>query len=192
MKTRRADLVYALALLLPACATVGTGAVNAPGPSPEERDGALLEALRVMANEVPDLEQTRAFYAFQDLNDDGVHEAVVHMTGSAYCGTGGCTTMVYQWDSKAGRYAKVDHSPTTRPPIYASRRKGCQWSILWVQRSGGGGPPDRHSPNPLSDVDSCDAPTGTWSEAESKLLIPEYESRAFIDHAVEIMVETTP
>ena len=191
MNYRRANLVCALAPLLAACATAGTAAVNAPGPSPEERDGALLEALRVMANEAPDLGEPRAFYAFQDLNDDGVHEAVVHMTGSAYCGTGGCTTMVYQWDSKAARYTKVDHSPTTRPPIYASRRKGCQWSMLWVQRSGGGGPTGRHSPNPLSDVDSCDAPTGTWSEAESKLLIPEYESRAFIDHAVETMGDAT-
>jgi len=188
MKYKRANLVCALALLLAACATVGTGAVNAPGPSPEERDGALLEVLRTMANEA-ELEDLRAFFAFEDLNGDGVHEAVVHVTGSAYCGTGGCTTMIYQWAPEAAGYTKIDHIPTTRPPIYASRRGDCQWSMLWVQRSGGGGPTELHSPNPLSDIDSCDAPVGTWSEAGSKLLIPEYESRAFMDRSVEIMGE---
>jgi hypothetical protein len=49
--------------------------------------------------------------------------------------------------------------------------------MLWVQRSGGGRRSELHVPNPLSDVDSCKAPIGTWSEAQSELLIPVYDSR---------------
>jgi hypothetical protein len=32
--------------------------------------------------------------------------------------------------------------------------------------------------DPLSDVDSCDAPVGTWNESESKLLLPVYDTPA--------------
>jgi len=151
---------------------------DAGGPAPSDQENALLKALRGMATEPSDLEGIRVFFAFEDLNNDGVHEAVVHVTSPDYCGTGGCTTMVYQWDSKAAGYAKVNHTPTTRPPIYSSEREGCQWSMLWVQRSGGGRTADLHSPTPLSDVDSCDTPIGPWNEAGSKLLIPAYNSLA--------------
>ena len=124
-----------------------------------------------------ELEDLRVFFAFEDLNKDGVAEAVVHVTGSAFCGTGGCTTLVYQWDSSASAYAEIDNSPTTRPPIYVSAREGCRWSMLWVQRSGGGRQTELHSPNPLEEVESCDKPVGKWNDAESKLLVPVSESR---------------
>ncbi len=37
---------------------------------------------------------TRYVAAFRDLNSDGVHEAIVYLVGSSWCGSGGCNTLV--------------------------------------------------------------------------------------------------
>lgn len=198
MKPRSVTGLCAFVLLWTACGAPGTHVVDPEGkqerseaialpstavsdvtaPEGEARERALLEALRATVTEPQRREGLRVFFAFHDLNGDGDHEAVVHLRGPAFCGTGGCTTMVYQWDPSATGYTKTHHIPTTRPPIYASRHEGCPWSTLWVQRSGGGRRAELHAPNPLSDVDSCDAPAGVWSEAKSQLLIPPYDSRS--------------
>ncbi len=177
MKQNMITVVAVLGLLFPACSATRTSSPKASAPRPSEREPALRNALRTMAGLAHEREDVRAFIAYADLNTDGVDEAVVHLTGQPFCGSGGCTTLVYQWDAKTAGYLKIHHSPTTRPPIYASKRVGCPWSTLWVQRSGGGRPTALHTPSPLSEVDSCDAPVGTWSEAESKLLIPVYDSQ---------------
>ncbi len=147
------------------------------GPAAAQRPIALIKALRTVSPHASDLEDVRVFSAFEDLNADGVDEAVVHVTGSAFCGTGGCTTLVYQWRPAAAAYAEIHKSPTTRPPIYASARQGCPWSMLWVRRSGGGRRSELRSPQTLAGVDPCNAPVGPWSDAEGKLLIPVFASR---------------
>ena len=177
MKQNMGTVLSLFGLLLAACSATQKSAPKANEPTPSERERALYKSLRAMTGLVHEREDVRAFIAYADLNTDGVDEAVVHLTGQPFCGTGGCTTLVYQWDAKTAGYLKIHHSPTTRPPIYASERAGCPWSVLWVQRSGGGSAAALHSPSPLSEVDSCDAPVGSWSEAESKLLIPVYNSQ---------------
>ena len=146
-------------------------------PTGQARERALLATLRTTVSQGQENEDLRAFFAFHDLNGDGAQEAVVHLTGPGVCGTGGCTTLVFQWDPSAAGYTKTHHIPTTRPPIHASRHEGCPWSMLWVQRSGGGRRAELHVPHPLSDVDSCNGPIGSWNEAQSELLIPVYDSR---------------
>ena len=197
MRPRGATVLCAFVLLLTACGAPGTSVVDAVGaqtrgeaierpeaksssaspPQGQARERALLDALRATVAKTQGREDLRVFLAFQDLNGDGAHEAVAHLTGAAFCGTGGCTTLVFQWDPSAAGYTKTHHIPTTRPPIHASRHEGCPWSMLWVQRSGGGRRAELHVPHPLSDVDSCNGPIGSWNEARSELLIPVYDSR---------------
>jgi len=146
------------------------------GPAAAQRPIALMKALRTLSPLASDLEDVHVFSAFADLNADGVDEAVVHVTGSAFSGTGGCTTLVYQ-RRPAAAYVEIHKSPTTRPPIYASARQGCPWSMLWVRRSGGGRRSELRCPQTLAGVDPCNAPVGPWSDAEGKLLIPVFASR---------------
>ena len=43
----------------------------------------------------PEIDEATTFsYAFVDLNADGKDEAIVHVTGRTWCGTGGCLTYV--------------------------------------------------------------------------------------------------
>ena len=153
-----------------------TEASDQAAPAGQARERALLAALRMTVSPGQGEEDLRVFFAFRDLNGDGAQEAVVHLVRSGFCGTGGCTTLVFQWDPSATGYTKTHHIPTTRPPIYASAHKGCPWSMLWVQQSGGGRRAELHVPHPLSDVDSCNGPIGRWSEVKSDLLIPTYDS----------------
>ncbi len=64
----------------------------------------------------PRIDETTKFsYAFVDLNGDGKDEAIVHMTGRSWCGTGGCITYVLTPDGNAYRF--VARVPATRTPI---------------------------------------------------------------------------
>jgi hypothetical protein len=58
---------------------------------------------------------TRYQAAFVDLNGDGTPEAIVYVTGSARCGSGGCTTLVLARGGSS--YRVVSQIPITRPPI---------------------------------------------------------------------------
>ena len=60
-------------------------------------------------------ETTRCAYAFVDLNGDGNDEAIVHVTGRTWYGTGGCQLYILTPDR--GSYRFVARVPATRPPI---------------------------------------------------------------------------
>jgi len=66
--------------------------------------------------------------AFIDLDGDGTDEAVVYLSGSDWCGTGGCTTFVLK---RAGRsYRFIGQLPATRPPIRALKEEARGWRTL--------------------------------------------------------------
>jgi len=74
--------------------------------------------------------------AFTDLNDDGKPEAIVHLTSSEWCGSGGCTTLVLARDGDSWRVlAKIS---VTRPPIRVLTTKSNGWHDIaaWVQGGG--------------------------------------------------------
>jgi hypothetical protein len=75
-------------------------------------------------------------YALIDLNGDGLPEAVVLITDSSYCGSGGCTMSVLRGDGHS--FAYVSGSTITREPIRVLTESRFGWKTLSVNVAGGG------------------------------------------------------
>ena len=69
-------------------------------------------------------------YAKVDLNGDGSPEIIVHLMGSFFCGTGGCTTLIFQ--QLRGQYQLIGRIPTSHPPIIVSGNTSNGWKELIV------------------------------------------------------------
>lgn len=78
----------------------------------------------------------RFVVGFADLNGDGKPEAIVHLTSSDWCGSGGCTTLVLLRDADLWRL--VTKIPITRPPIRVLTTKSNGWCSIAVWVQGGG------------------------------------------------------
>jgi hypothetical protein len=78
----------------------------------------------------------RFLEAFADLNGDGKAEAVVHLTSNAWCGSGGCTTLILVRDGDSWRI--LTEISITRPPIRALTAKSNGWRNIAVWVRGGG------------------------------------------------------
>lgn len=79
--------------------------------------------------------------AFVDLNNDGVDDALVLLTGSDWCGSGGCTLLVLTGQIEplqAGlvTYKVVSKSTVTRSPIRVSESVTGGWRDLIVHSGG--------------------------------------------------------
>ncbi|WP_224981592.1 hypothetical protein [Geomonas agri] len=75
-------------------------------------------------------------YAFVDLNDDGTDDAVVLITDNQYCGSGGCTFLIFKEASHG--FQKVSSSTITRAPIFLLPERKNGWHTLSVFVVGGG------------------------------------------------------
>jgi hypothetical protein len=126
IKTLR-NILLVLLWILP----LASGATALAGSLP-----ALDSAIKVWANEttVPSYK-----YALVDLNDDGVGDAVVLITDHQYCGSGGCSLVIFQ--GVAGGFKLVSSSTITREPILLLPEKRYGWHTLSVLIAGGGGEP---------------------------------------------------
>ncbi|NJL91660.1 MAG: hypothetical protein HC916_19180 [Coleofasciculaceae cyanobacterium SM2_1_6] len=69
-------------------------------------------------------------YTKVDLNGDGVPEVVVHLSGSSFCGTGGCTTLIFQ--QQGNQYQLVSRIPTSHAPIIVLGNTTNGWKDLIV------------------------------------------------------------
>ncbi len=69
-------------------------------------------------------------YAKVDLNSDGVPEAIVHLSGSTFCGTGGCTTLIFK--QLGNQYQLVSRIPTSHAPIIVLENTTNSWRDLIV------------------------------------------------------------
>jgi hypothetical protein len=107
-------------------------------------------ATRALGGDVPALEKaikswaeesTAPTYrhAFSDLNEDGIDDAVVLITDNQYCGSGGCSFVVFQ--GVAGGFKIVSSSTITRAPILLLPEKKKGWHTLSVFVAGGGAKP---------------------------------------------------
>jgi|GEM_PF-428679 len=144
------SIVLLCSLLLSGCVRNGSGNESAAIPSTEtelvkpQTSQYLKPALQraiiqfMQAEKVPgDGEQT--FLAdFVDLNGDSTPDAIVILTGSYWCGTGGCTMLVFQGEDKTFRF--VSRSTLVRPPVTVSETKTNGWRDLVLTVSGGGMP----------------------------------------------------
>lgn len=75
-------------------------------------------------------------FSFVDLNDDGKKEAIVYIMDKAWCGSGGCTTLVLA--PRNASYAIITKIALTRPPIRVLGTKSKGWLDLSVVVGGGG------------------------------------------------------
>jgi hypothetical protein len=73
---------------------------------------------------------------YSDLNDDHHPEAIVHLAGRDFCGSGGCTTFVLT-ETEAGWFT-VGRMTVSRLPIYRLPMHHEGWFDLGVYVSGGG------------------------------------------------------
>ena len=110
----------------------------------------LISATPALASDVPALENAikqwtkdpaiaTYKHAFVDLNEDGIDDAVVLIADSQYCGSGGCSFVVFQ--GVAGGFKTVSSSTITREPILLLPDKNNGWHTLSVFVAGGGAKP---------------------------------------------------
>jgi hypothetical protein len=73
--------------------------------------------------------------AFVDLDGDGRNEVVVHVMGSLWCGSGGCTTLILA--SKGASYDVISKITVNRAPIRLLETRSQGWHSIAVEVRGG-------------------------------------------------------
>ena len=74
--------------------------------------------------------------SLHDLNGDGVQEAVVLLTDTDWCGSGGCTLLVAR--HRGAAWQLISKITLVHPPVIALERKRSGWQSLSVIVGGGG------------------------------------------------------
>jgi len=130
-KCRTACLLFSLALLCAGQTSSRPEVIRAVAPT-TKRDPKLEEAIR---REIGD---SRYAYAYDrvDLHGSGEQEVLVYLPGSDYCGSGGCTSLVFAF--RGGDYLLVSRLSLTRPPVMVSSHRTNGWKDLVIFVSGGG------------------------------------------------------
>ena len=82
------------------------------------------------------LKQTRYYYDRIDLSGDGKPEALVYLSGSYTCGTGGCKMLVLEQSGQ--RYQLVSKMTLVNAPVIVSSEKSAGWNDLVLEVAGGG------------------------------------------------------
>jgi hypothetical protein len=75
-------------------------------------------------------------YALTDLDGDGRVDAVVLLSGSSWCGSGGCNMLVFR--GRRDGFTFVSGSTLANPPIRVSPEKAHGWRTLIVYSKGKG------------------------------------------------------
>lgn len=130
-RSRVGSLVALISLAL----VLFTGAANAqrkPDLQPSAEETSLKQFLQTLDKD----KTTRYISAFRDLNSDGTPEAIVHLMGSKWCGSGGCNTLILARDHNSWKI--ITKMTITRPPIYVLPNKSKGWRSIGVWIGGGG------------------------------------------------------
>ncbi|MDM1756351.1 MULTISPECIES: hypothetical protein [Acinetobacter] len=77
-------------------------------------------------------DQTQYLSAFHDLNQDGQPDALVLLQGLDWCGSGGCTLLIYQGLPNQ-KFKLINKTTVINPPIYVSQQQSHGWKNLVVQ-----------------------------------------------------------
>lgn len=85
----------------------------------------------------------RYYYNKIDLNGDNKAEVLVHVVGPTFCGTGGCTTLIFK--SVGQNYQLVSEITVSRLPIIVTNQKTNGWNDLILNARGGGRGPAGNS-----------------------------------------------
>jgi hypothetical protein len=81
----------------------------------QSRTAPLIQFLRNYVGRDEATEDTKLTAAFADLKGDGTKEAIVYLSSSAWCGTGGCTLLIMARDADS---YKASHQNPYRPTSY--------------------------------------------------------------------------
>ena len=111
-------------------------AVAPSATSPPAPVDALSAAVRKQVDVAAGAEAPAFSSARVDLDDDGTEDAIVLMSARDFCGSGGCTMMIFH-GTKDG-FSFVSHSTITNEPIRVLQEKGHGWHTLAVRVRGGG------------------------------------------------------
>ena len=117
-------------------AAAALAATSASAQMPDPRTHAVLAAVHADLGQGGFGQGTTYAVSFSDLNDDHHQEAVVHLAGPNFCGSGGCTTYILT-ETEAGWF-KVGRMTVSRLPIYRLPMHHGGWFDLGVYTSGGG------------------------------------------------------
>jgi hypothetical protein len=113
--------------LLAAAATVVRAADTPPG--------ALSSAVAAYAKAGGESEVPNFRYALVDLDGDSRDDAVVLLTGPAWCGSGGCTMVVFR--GVVNGFAPMGRSTVSSEPVRVSPETNGGWRALIVRTRGG-------------------------------------------------------
>lgn len=125
---------------LPPAAGVEIGRINyTPGnvvPDPF-LESAIIEQLEGYDHCEEDFGKgVRYFYNAVDLNGDGAVETIVYLVGAFACGSGGCTTLIFQ--SKGKTHKLMSRVLLVHNPILVSDQRTNGWRNLILYVAGGG------------------------------------------------------
>lgn len=73
---------------------------------------------------------------YADLNGDGLEDALVFLKGMQWCGSGGCTLMVFE--NLGDNYQLISKSSVTSTPISVAKTETNGWKDLIVWSRGAG------------------------------------------------------
>jgi putative lipoprotein len=114
----------------------GSGA-QAAGAAPDQALATALQAYAKRTNDdVKTFEPRQA--AFVDLNRDGHKDALVLLEGPYWCGSGGCTLLVFKGGKDS--FTFISRSSLIRGPLLVSHSRTKCWRDLVVEVSVGGRP----------------------------------------------------
>ncbi|WP_445925147.1 hypothetical protein, partial [Leptodesmis sp.] len=129
-----------LALLFAGCTPTPPSATSSPSPvtspasttpSAVELQPAVQQAIAsyIKQQGAPPEDSDRFFADTIDLNGDGTRDAIVVLSTSYWCGTGGCTMLVLE-GQKDKTFRLVSESTLVRPPVTVSDSKTNGWRDL--------------------------------------------------------------
>lgn len=102
----------------------------------ETKKNKVLESILANTFNIPPNGQTRYYYNYIDLNDDGRAETIVYLVGPEFSGTGGSSALILSADNSI-----VSKLTLVRAPVLVSQHKTGAWKDLVLRVSGGGIPP---------------------------------------------------
>jgi hypothetical protein len=107
-------------------------------PCAPAQEGKLRKFLQnyVESSDVPEIKPQRYIAAFVHLRDDNTRQVIVYLFGPAWCGTGGCTTLILS--QKDSSYEIITEISIVQRPIRILDTKSNGWHDLGVWVQGGG------------------------------------------------------
>lgn len=133
------SLFFLLWSIVVACGITGQRCNGQTNPRISSREVRSAVKRYLQSPPLSNFEATSYLLAFVRLNDragDSKPEAVVLLTGSGWCGTGGCTLLVLT--PQGSGYTVISRTPAIRLPVRVLESESRGWHDLSVWTQGGG------------------------------------------------------